>query len=307
MVQTPDVSCDDTKSPISGKALRALAGHRNQRGRESRSALPTLLPAVALGTSPGAHCCAWARSRSAWWVRDEAYVEAGNGLGYQLGIAGATMMLLLALYSVRKRVRALDSWGPLTLWFRVHMYLGVLGPLAILYHCNFQLGSLNSSLALISMLLVAGSGVVGRPHLREDPLRPLRSAGAAAREASRTHGGGGTAAAPARAVPRGPGAARRLREALRGATPNRAGCAHTPGHGASQCRASAEALLQDCSSPSSTRSVRPRATTSLSPAGSGGLAAYERLFRLWHAVHVPAVRDDDPDAECVHVLAVHLY
>lgn len=41
------------------------------------------------------------------------------------------------------------------------MLFGVLGPLLILYHCNFQLGSTNSTVALISMLLVATSGVVG--------------------------------------------------------------------------------------------------------------------------------------------------
>jgi hypothetical protein len=42
------------------------------------------------------------------------------------------------------------------------MVFGVLGPLLILYHCNFSLGSLNSSIALICTLLVAVSGLVGR-------------------------------------------------------------------------------------------------------------------------------------------------
>ena len=42
------------------------------------------------------------------------------------------------------------------------MGLGIIGPIFILYHCNFQLGAVNSNVALWSMLTVAGSGVVGR-------------------------------------------------------------------------------------------------------------------------------------------------
>jgi hypothetical protein len=42
------------------------------------------------------------------------------------------------------------------------MALGLVGPTLILFHCNFKLGSLNSNVALFSMLTVAGSGLVGR-------------------------------------------------------------------------------------------------------------------------------------------------
>ncbi len=42
------------------------------------------------------------------------------------------------------------------------MIMGVLGPVLILFHSNFRGGSLNSTVALVSMLLVAGSGFVGR-------------------------------------------------------------------------------------------------------------------------------------------------
>jgi hypothetical protein len=47
-------------------------------------------------------------------------------------------------------------------WFRIHMIFGVLGPVLILYHCNFTPGSLNSNVALICTLLVAASGILGR-------------------------------------------------------------------------------------------------------------------------------------------------
>jgi hypothetical protein len=42
------------------------------------------------------------------------------------------------------------------------MFLGVGGPLLILVHSNFHIGSLNAGVAFYSMLIVAASGVVGR-------------------------------------------------------------------------------------------------------------------------------------------------
>lgn len=42
------------------------------------------------------------------------------------------------------------------------MIMGIGGPLLILIHSTFKVGSLNAAVALYSMLLVAGSGVVGR-------------------------------------------------------------------------------------------------------------------------------------------------
>ena len=44
----------------------------------------------------------------------------------------------------------------------MHMLFGVLGPVFILFHANFNHGSINSTVALYSMLLVAGSGLIGR-------------------------------------------------------------------------------------------------------------------------------------------------
>ncbi len=97
-----------------------------------------------------------------WKLRDREYLTAETGTGYLLGILGSVMMLILLLYPMRKRFRFMARWGPLRYWFRYHMMLGVLGPVCILYHANFSLGSTNSSVALFSMLLVAGSGLIGR-------------------------------------------------------------------------------------------------------------------------------------------------
>jgi len=98
---------------------------------------------------------------SGWMLREAVIVDPAEGLGYWLGIAGATMMLFLLLYPLRKKMSWLGVFGSIRNWFQIHVVLGLLGPLLVLYHCNFSLGSFNSQVALYCMLLVAGSGVFG--------------------------------------------------------------------------------------------------------------------------------------------------
>lgn len=97
-----------------------------------------------------------------WMVRDQRYLIAESGLGYWLGIVGGLMMLLLLVYPLRKRKTHWRFIGSVKFWFRFHMILGVLGPVLIIYHSGYRLGSLNSRVAFVSMLIVAASGLVGR-------------------------------------------------------------------------------------------------------------------------------------------------
>ncbi len=97
-----------------------------------------------------------------WRFRDELYLVPDRGLGYALGIAGLSGMALLLTYSVRKRARLLQRFGPARYWFEIHMLLGIVGPLAILFHANFQVRSVNAGVALASMIVVASSGFIGR-------------------------------------------------------------------------------------------------------------------------------------------------
>ena len=97
-----------------------------------------------------------------WLMRDRLLVNPEQGLGYWLGIIGGSMMLILLIYPLRKRIRFLKILGPTKDWFRMHMIFGLGGPLLVLFHCNFQVQSFNSTVALYSMLLVAGSGLIGR-------------------------------------------------------------------------------------------------------------------------------------------------
>jgi len=98
-----------------------------------------------------------------WWLtRGGEIVDAERGLGYWLGIAGASLMAALLLYPLRKRWRIMHSLGATRHWFRMHIVFGVLGPVLILYHSNFSFGSLNDTVAMACTLLVAVSGLVGR-------------------------------------------------------------------------------------------------------------------------------------------------
>ena len=97
-----------------------------------------------------------------WLLRDLQLYSPAEGVGYWLGIIGGSLMLALLLYPLRKRIKFLHKLGPTKYWFKMHMILGLVGPLLILYHCNFQLGSFNSQVALYCMVLVAGSGIIGR-------------------------------------------------------------------------------------------------------------------------------------------------
>lgn len=97
-----------------------------------------------------------------WNHRDSNYLSAETGIGYALGITGASLMLILLLYPLSKRVKAMTRLVPIRYWFGIHMLLGVIGPVMILFHSNFHLGSTNSNIAMICMLSVAGSGLIGR-------------------------------------------------------------------------------------------------------------------------------------------------
>lgn len=98
----------------------------------------------------------------AWKISQAGLFKAGDDLGYWLGVTGGVMMVLLFTYPLRKHFKFAHGWGRVKWWFLVHMLLGVGGPLLILLHSTFRIGSLNAGVALYSMLIVAASGVIGR-------------------------------------------------------------------------------------------------------------------------------------------------
>ncbi len=90
--------------------------------------------------------------------------------GYNLGLAGGVMMLVLLLYPLRKRVQYFQNLGTLSSWFKWHMVLGILGPMVIVFHSTYHFyipyihptGSPNAAVAMYCMLIVSASGTFGR-------------------------------------------------------------------------------------------------------------------------------------------------
>lgn len=256
-------------------------------------------------------------------LRDYRLINPEAGVGYWLGIVGGSAMLALLLYPVRKRIRALHRLGATRHWFKMHMVLGLVGPLLILYHCNFSLGSFNSQVALYCMLFVAGSGIVGRHFYaaihrglygRKTSLRELQDE--LANSVEQSHGLAKlmpnlvarldklSAELQGGSVRQSLGVGRSLRwtfrhvilrwSLLRTARKDLRSAAitnHVVGKNYEQLYGSAKRYVRDYT------------------VMSGRIAQfsfYERLFGLWHVLHLPIFFMMILSA-LVHVLAVHMY
>lgn len=216
-------------------------------------------------------------------------------VGNRLGLVGTAMIGGgVAMYVLRKRWRRLHGLGKLRHWLSFHIWLCTLGPFLILLHTSLKVGGL-VSIAFWSMVVVVASGVVGRYvyvripttlsgtflELREieDGQRALREALAAtgvpeatldalAVEAPAAAPGLARAFALAvRAEWAGRAALRRLRHAKPAPDPRVRGEA-----GGVQDVRMAARLAQQYRRLSLGRLV---------------LVPFGRVFRYWHAVHLP--------------------
>lgn len=97
-----------------------------------------------------------------WMLKELQDIKFGSGLRFWLGVAGAAMMGVMLLYPLRKLLVQRVRSGSVGGWFHIHIILGLLGPVLILYHCNFGFGGFNANVALVAMLVVVVSGIVGQ-------------------------------------------------------------------------------------------------------------------------------------------------
>jgi hypothetical protein len=131
------------------RRVASRAGAERRGGARPLSATSIWLVAIALAAG-------------AWLAGQANLYKPGDDFGYYVGLVGSVLMALLLLYPLRKRVQFLQRAGELRNWFRVHMFLGIAGPVLILYHSTLKVASLNAAVAFYSMLIVAGSGIIGR-------------------------------------------------------------------------------------------------------------------------------------------------
>jgi hypothetical protein len=89
-------------------------------------------------------------------------LRPAGDVGHGLGIAGSALVGVgIMLYSGRKRTRVLQGRGPMRTWLNVHIYLCLTGPVLVTFHSTLKLHGL-ASWSYWSMMIVAGSGIVGR-------------------------------------------------------------------------------------------------------------------------------------------------
>ncbi len=256
-------------------------------------------------------------------VPTERYLTPNRGLGYALGIIGGSLMLLLLVYSLRKRWNWLAFLGSTPAWFRFHMVLGILGPLCILYHSNFSTGATNSNVALFAMLTVAGSGFIGRyfyAHVhsglygRKLELNDLRAGADTLRNLS------GSMSFLPELVGRIEGAERRLLDAgphfallgflkplvVAAATIRERWRLHGYLRRALKAGARASPVLaaERRRLARAARSYIDRRLAATKKVAE--FSGYERLFSLWHALHIPLIFMLII-AAVIHVIAVNVY
>ena len=90
-----------------------------------------------------------------------ALLRPSGRVGLSLGIAGAVMMLLIFLYTLRKRSSFLQKIGTQSQWLKLHIFLGFAGPILVTIHTSGKLNGL-VAVGFYAMWCVVASGIIGR-------------------------------------------------------------------------------------------------------------------------------------------------
>lgn len=94
--------------------------------------------------------------------------------GHLVGWVGLGMILLVCGYPFKRWLHPNRVWSKT--WFQIHQVFGIAGPLLILVHSGAHFHALAPVLALIMMVLVVLSGIVGQAlhHLASQSLYEQR-------------------------------------------------------------------------------------------------------------------------------------
>jgi thioredoxin reductase/ferredoxin len=108
---------------------------------------------------------------------DHALLKPSGLWGHGIGILATAFMLSNFLYPLRKRLRFWKGKKSIGPWLRFHVFVGIMSPLTILFHTAFQWGNQLATTTYISLMVVVGTGLVGRyiyGWMRLDPAAALR-------------------------------------------------------------------------------------------------------------------------------------
>lgn len=87
--------------------------------------------------------------------------KTGRPLSLWLGYIGFGLMVIMNVYSMRKRYSFLQNYGSLKSWLNFHIFCGLVGPTMILFHCNLKVRGI-VGISFWSMVVSFSSGVIGR-------------------------------------------------------------------------------------------------------------------------------------------------
>lgn len=87
--------------------------------------------------------------------------KPGGFYGHGFGVVGILMMLSILIYVARKRVAFMRNWGPIRIWLQVHIFMGLCGPMFIVFHSTGKVDGL-VALSFWAMWGVVASGMIGR-------------------------------------------------------------------------------------------------------------------------------------------------
>ena len=171
---TPHPATPGTAPEWSGLAAGAPApATRRPQARADRGIRPRLVVRVMLALMwlalvaagwPYYRLAPEARLHHPW----HAVLKPNGTLGLAYGYAGTAFLLLLLLYSMRKRWRLLAKLGGLRRWLSVHIACGLLGPAFITLHTGFRVqGAI--AIGYWAMMCVMLSGFVGFYLYRQMP------------------------------------------------------------------------------------------------------------------------------------------
>jgi hypothetical protein len=240
-------------------------------------------------------------------VSSQAGYASGSQAGYELGLTGSVLILVLFLYPLRKHLPWLRTAGPLREWLNLHMLLGICGPMLILFHSRFHIASINAAVAMASMLIVAGSGIIGRfiytrvhhtLHGRKLAVKELRTALAESLSAIQ---GGRTLPSKAQSILQAYEV-----KVSNSATGTAARMMKFFTIGWQRRRVAREIHRSVGREAAVKRLVAQIDEYLLGLQRMAQFSVYERLFSLWHVLHIPLVVLLIVSA-VYHVIAVHMY
>lgn len=101
-----------------------------------------------------------AASASYWWYVQREAPYGGSTMGVAYGIAGTLLILLLALFGVRKRAYR-SRVGTLEGWLQSHIYLGLLVVVVLLFHSGGHFSDRIAATSFVVLAIVVVSGIFG--------------------------------------------------------------------------------------------------------------------------------------------------